>query len=91
MNNHATSSLPYSFTAGFAPHAPTRSCPKGAENFQELKIFGHGTVLALTLSLSLRFFLKVHCFFVIIKLKEGGRNDFAILCNRICYRKAYQY
>ena len=29
-------------------HAPTRSCPKGAGNFQELKICGHGTILALT-------------------------------------------
>ena len=48
MNNHATSSLLYSFLAGFgAPHTPTRSCPKGAENFQELKICGHGTVLVL--------------------------------------------
>ena len=29
-------------------HAPTRSCPGGAQHFQELKICGHGTVLALT-------------------------------------------
>ena len=29
-------------------HAPTRSCPKGAEYFQKLKICGHGTILALT-------------------------------------------
>ena len=28
-------------------HVPTRSCPGWAENFQELKIFGHGTVLVL--------------------------------------------
>ena len=28
-------------------HAPTRSCPKGAGIFQELKICGHGTILAL--------------------------------------------
>ena len=42
------SSLPYSFPAGFgAPHAPTRSGPQGARNFQELKISGHRTVLAL--------------------------------------------
>ena len=31
-----------------APHAPTRSCPKGVGNFQELKICGHGTILDLT-------------------------------------------
>ena len=67
-------------------HAPTRSCPKGAGNFQELKICGHGTVLALTLSLSLRFsFLKVYRSFVIIKLKEGGHYDFAIFCHSIRY------
>ena len=67
-------------------HAPTRSCPKGAENFQELKICGHGTILALTLSLSLRFsFLKVYRSFVIIKLKEGGYYDFAIFCHSIRY------
>mgnify|MGYP005936694487 CR=1 FL=1 len=28
---------------------------------------------------------------IIIKLKEGGHYGFAILCNRICYREAYQY
>lgn len=31
-----------------APHAPTRKLSQGAGNFQELKIFGHGTILALT-------------------------------------------
>ena len=37
------------YEAGFgAPHTPTKSCPKGAGNFQELKICGHGTILALT-------------------------------------------
>ena len=35
--------------AGFgAPHAPARSCSKGSKNFQELKICGHGMILALT-------------------------------------------
>ena len=35
MNNHATSSLPYSFPAGFgAPHAPARSCPMGQKIFK---------------------------------------------------------
>ena len=45
-----TSSLLYSFLAGvWGPrHAPTRSCPKRGKNFQELKICGHGTILALS-------------------------------------------
>ena len=29
-------------------HAPTRSSPQEAGNIQELKIFGHGMILALT-------------------------------------------
>ena len=41
--------LPHSFPAGLgAPHATTRKLSHGAGNFQELKICGHGAVLALT-------------------------------------------
>lgn len=44
-----TSSLPYSFPAGFGAGTPQQEAvPKGARNFQELKNCGHGTVLALT-------------------------------------------
>ena len=35
-------------------HVLTRSCPKGAGNFQELKICGHGTILALMNNRKLR-------------------------------------
>ena len=34
-------------------HVPTRSCPGWAENFQELKICGHGTILTLLSPLQL--------------------------------------
>ena len=40
-------------------HAPTRSCPKGAGNFQELKICGHGTILALYRCAQNRFWVIV--------------------------------
>ena len=35
--------------------------------------------------------MKVWRSFVIIELKAGGHNDFAILCNGIYYRKPNEY
>ena len=50
-------------------HAPTRSCPKGAGNFQELKICGHGTILALTFFAAFRNFHISICSQIVDKLR----------------------
>jgi len=39
--------LPYSFLAGFGAGTPQQEAVPRGRNFQELKIFGHGTVLVL--------------------------------------------
>ena len=42
------SSLPYSFQQGLGQARPNKKLSQRGKNFQELKICGHGTILALT-------------------------------------------
>ena len=42
------SSLPYSFQQGLGQARPNKKLSQSGKNFQELKICGHGTILALT-------------------------------------------
>ena len=44
-----------------------------------------------TFNLFAFFFLESLSFFRYNKIERRWRNDFAILCNRICHREAYQY
>ena len=47
MQDQSNSSLPYSFQQGLGQARPNKKLSQRGKNFQELKICGHGTVLAL--------------------------------------------
>ncbi|RAW57336.1 hypothetical protein C4N23_11295 [Faecalibacterium hattorii] len=61
--------MPYSFQQGLGQARPNKKLSQGAENFQELKICGHGTILALTFFAAFRNFHISICSQIVDKLR----------------------
>ena len=63
------SSLPYSFQQGLGQARPNKKLSQSGKNFQELKICGHGTILALTFFAAFRNFHISICSQIVDKLR----------------------
>ena len=80
------SSLPYSFQQGLGQARPNKKLSQRGKNFQELKICGHGTVLALTFFAAFRNFHISICSQIVDKLRltryyKGNPNTLPRRCN----------
>ena len=69
MQDQSNSSLPYSFQQGLGQARPNKKLSQRGKNFQELKICGHGTILALTFFAAFRNFRISLCSQIVDKLR----------------------
>ena len=80
------SSLPYSFQQGLGQARPNKKLSQRGKNFQELKICGHGTILALSFFAVFRNFHISICSQIVDKLRltryyKGNPNILPRRCN----------
>ena len=61
--------MPYSFQQGLGQARPNKKLSQRGKNFQELKICGHGTILALTFFAAFRNFRISLCSQIVDKLR----------------------